>query len=160
MSGTSLDELYREIILENAADPCGHGAAIDATHRAEGSNPLCGDVVDLHLRVEGETVTAAAFHGESCAICTAAASLLCRQAPGRAVAELPASSHLLHGRYVEWAETQALQRGFERALGGDDTAACPDFLEPMLGVRRYPARIACALLPWETAGRALREGAG
>lgn len=137
---TKLAELYREVILANAADPCGHGVDIEATHRAEGNNPLCGDVVDLRLRVVDGVIEAAAFHGESCAICTAAASLLCRHLPGQGVAAA--------------GETR---RAFEGAIESGDAAACPDYLGAMLGVRAYPARTQCALLPWETVVEALER---
>lgn len=137
-SGQSLAELYREVILAHAARPVGYQVAVNATHTAEGSNPLCGDHVTLHLQVTDAQILAAAFTGESCAICTASASLLCEHLPGRPVTDVA-----------------ALSEGFANAIERGGDAACPAFLQPMLGVRQYPARLQCALLPWRTAQDAL-----
>lgn len=137
-STPTLAELYREVILAHAARPVGYQVAVDATHNAEGSNPLCGDHVTLQLQIEDAQVLAAAFTGESCAICTASASLLCEHLPGRPIAEVA-----------------VLAESFANAVAGQDDAACPAFLQPMLGVRQYPARLQCALLPWRTAQDAL-----
>jgi nitrogen fixation NifU-like protein len=136
----ALASLYREVILAHAARPVGFGKEIDATHECEGSNPLCGDHVTLKLRVCDGVIEAAAFAGESCAICTASTSLLCEHLPGQGTSRL-----------------EPLVDGFEAAVQGDEQAACADFLAPMLGVRRYPARLACALLPWRTARKALHN---
>ncbi len=135
-----LARLYREAILANAAEPCGFEVDIQATHQAEGSNLLCGDVVVLQLRVVKGVIEAAAFQGESCAICTASASLLCRHLPGQAVEALSEA-----------------REGFELAVDADADDDCPAYLHPMLGVRRYPARVACAVLPWRTAEQAVRQ---
>lgn len=139
MSGNDdLAALYREAVLVNAADPCGFGEDIEHTHRAEGHNPVCGDSVDMRFRVADGRIEAAAFHGESCAICKASASLLCRHLPGQPVAAVE------QGR-----------DGFAASIRTGETAACPDFLEPLVRVRRYPARVECAMLPWDTAVRTI-----
>ena len=129
-----LANLYRGVILRHAASPCNHGVCIDATHRASGNNPLCGDEVEIFLRIEDGVVVASAFHGESCAICMASASVLCQHLPGRSVADL-----------------DMMTAAFEQALAGDDAGALADFLVPLTGVQRYPSRVGCALLPWQTA---------
>jgi len=128
-----LAELYREAILANAAEPFGHGVEIDPTHRAEGVNPLCGDHVELHLRVADDRIEAAAFHGESCAICTASAALLCRHLSGQST-----------------TDALAVGEAFRAALDTGEIADCPEELQPLMGVRAYPVRVQCARLPWET----------
>lgn len=135
---TKLAALYRETILVNAVNPTGMNLDIPATHRANRNNPLCGDDIEVRFQVNGEIIRAAAFSGEACAICLASASLLCRHAPGRTLDQL--------------AEVHA---GFRSALAGG-RKDCADFLLPLLGVRRYPARIACATLPWDAGQEALR----
>lgn len=137
-SAATLAELYREVVLAHAARPVGFEASIEATHTAHGNNPLCGDDVTVQLQVGDGQVVAAAFSGESCAICTASVSLLCEHLPGRSVDDIG-----------------ALAGGFEHAIADEDDAHCPDFLQPMLGVRQYPARLQCALLPWRTAQDAM-----
>lgn len=137
-SAATLAELYREVVLAHAARPNGYMASIETTHTAEGSNPLCGDHVTVQLQVSEGQVVATAFSGESCAICTASVSLLCEHLPGRSVEEIG-----------------VLAGGFEQAIADEDDAHCAAFLRPMLGVRQYPARLQCALLPWRTAQDAI-----
>ena len=137
----TLAQLYREVILANAAKPHGYGVEIEATHHAAGNNPLCGDEVEIFLRVEDGRVVEAAFGGESCAICMASGSLLCRHLPGQpidAIEQVPAQ--------------------FKIAIeaGGDE--GVESYMKPMLGVRAYPSRVNCALLPWDTAKAALEQG--
>ncbi len=139
-----LATLYREVILAHAAKPHGHGVCIEATHEAEGHNPLCGDQVLVRFAVDSNSgrIEAAAFDGEACAICMASASLLCEHLPGR-----------------DSAGVSALLDGYQATLtaGATDVSSCPDFLVPMLGVKDYPARVACATLPWRTALDALNR---
>jgi nitrogen fixation NifU-like protein len=81
----SLTTLYRDVIRRHAADPTGFRRPIEATHRHEAYNALCGDRVDITLQVGDGHVQAAAFDGEACAICLASASLLCSLVPGESV---------------------------------------------------------------------------
>jgi nitrogen fixation NifU-like protein len=140
MSGP--EQLYREALRRHAADPVGYGAAIDATHEHEAFNPLCGDRVRLLLRLQDGRIAAAAFEGEACAVCLASASLFCAHMPGNAAEDIPV-----------W------QGRLEQALRGDGGAEELEFLEPLLGVRAYPSRAQCALLPWEAGRAAVRPAA-
>jgi nitrogen fixation NifU-like protein len=87
-SNDKLARLYREAIRAHAARPVGYRHAIDATHRHEEYNPLCGDRIEIMLRVKDGRVEEAAFDGEACAICLASASLLCSHAPGAPVSDV------------------------------------------------------------------------
>jgi len=138
----SLTELYRAAILAHASAPVGRDRRLAATHRAEGDNPLCGDRLAVALEVREGVIGDAAFSGEACSICLASASLLCTHLPGRAVRELGA----------------CLERFRAALVAPQDTGICPDFLAPLLAVRAFPARHACATLPWETAAAALASG--
>lgn len=133
-----LTALYRETIVRHAVNPVGFGADIGPTHSRELYNPLCGDRIEVHLRVEGDEIEALAFTGEACAICMASASLLCEHQAGHSVAELNEA----HG----W---------LENALMGKSEGSGHEALLPLLGVRAYPSRVKCALLPWEAAADAL-----
>jgi nitrogen fixation NifU-like protein len=133
-----LSSLYREAIRKHAAEPVGFRQKIDATHRHEVHNPLCGDRIEVQLRIVDGKVEAAAFDGEACAICMASASLLCGATPGHPVAYLAELNERLHA---------ALENG------GDLEGA--DSLKPLLGVMPYPSRIRCATLPWAAAVGAL-----
>ena len=69
-------QLYQEVILDHNRKPRNWGVLPDATHRAEGHNPLCGDHLTLTLGLRDEAVNAINFQGESCAICKASASMM------------------------------------------------------------------------------------
>ena len=57
--------LYQEMILEHNKKPRNWGMLADATHRAEGLNPLCGDHIHLSLKLNGDQVEAVGFEGEA-----------------------------------------------------------------------------------------------
>ena len=135
---SDLGRLYLDTIRQHAADPVGYQQPIAATHQCEEYNPLCGDRILIQFRIAGDTVEAAAFDGEACAICLASASLLCEHVGGRTVDRLSA----LHDR---------LQRALSES--GEDCDIGP--LNPLLGVRPYPSRIRCATLPWTAAMKAV-----
>ncbi len=82
--------LYTSVIKERWRRPKFRGELAGATVSAEDVNPLCGDRVRLALRLEGPTVAAARFAGDSCAICTASADVLVEKIQGRTVAEAAA----------------------------------------------------------------------
>jgi nitrogen fixation NifU-like protein len=143
-----LAQLYRDAIRHHAANPVGYRQAIDATHRHEEHNPLCGDRIEIALRIENQRVESAAFDGEACAICMASASLLCSLTPGEPVSRLT-----------------SLGTDLRRALRGEEastppstrTNALPQELRPLLGVHPYPSRVRCATLPWEAAANAVAD---
>jgi nitrogen fixation NifU-like protein len=132
--------LYQSIVLEHNRAPRNFGRLDDPTHAADGANPMCGDALHVELVAHDGKIEALRFSGESCAITTAAASML---------SELVADADAL----------DALRARFEAMLRADPDA--PE--DPALGalnalseLRRYPARWKCALLPFATLGAALR----
>ena len=133
------DDLYREIILDHYRNPRGRGAVADADVRAEGSNPLCGDEVELTWRLDGDRLAEIGFTGTGCSICVSSASMLCDGVRG---ASANAAADLAH-RF----RAMLLNGGTSDDLGD---------LEALQGVGAYPVRIKCAILPWNT----LLEGLG
>ena len=129
-------QLYQEVILDHNRKPRNWGALADATHKAEGVNPLCGDHIHLNLKLNGDTVEAISFEGESCAICKASASMMTGAVKGKKRAD---------------AE-QMVQEFRDMATGKLD----PDGphrlgrLTVFSGVRDLPTRVKCAILPWHT----------
>ena len=73
--------LYQEVILDHNKKPRNWGKVADASHQAEGLNPLCGDHIWLSLKLEGDKVGNIAFEGESCAICKASSSMMTTNDP-------------------------------------------------------------------------------
>ena len=130
-------QLYQEVILDHNRKPRNWGTLADATHHAEGVNPLCGDRLQLAVKLTGDAVEAIAFEGESCAICKASASMMTTAVKGK-----------------PRADAEELIREFrDMATGKLDTANTPHHLGRLTvfaGVRDLPTRVKCAILPWHT----------
>ena len=151
-----LEDLYREIILDHYRNPRNRGELeTPPAHRAEGFNPLCGDEVVVYIDVDDDGVISdVKIGGQGCSISQSAASMM---------------SAAVKGRTVD--ETRDLTRSFkammsihEGELGGDEDADEPpgsEFplgdLEALRGVVKFPVRIKCATLSWNTLLQGLDE---
>lgn len=135
----------REILQDHASSPRGREPVTHPTHRGEGYNPLCGDRVEYLLEVRGERIVALGLQTTSCTICQASASMLCERAQGADVAEV-----------------KSLAAAFRAFLSDRSAPADPSLaeLEALAGVRSYPVRVRCALLPWATLEQALEQPLG
>jgi nitrogen fixation NifU-like protein len=141
-----LRELYQDIILDHGRHPRNFRAIAHPTHTARGHNPLCGDRVTIYLTLDGERIADVSFEGRGCAISTAAASLMTEVLKGRTVAEAETLFRHFHARVTGGAQTElpaALVEDMER-------------LEPLTGVKAYPARVKCATLSWHALEAALK----
>ncbi|MDZ4314537.1 MAG: SUF system NifU family Fe-S cluster assembly protein [Azonexus sp.] len=137
-----LRDLYQEVIVDHGRRPRNFGPLPDASHQAEGFNPLCGDRLTLRLKVVAGVIEEARFEGVGCAISTASASLMTEALKG-----LGASA------------AEALFAAFHAMLTGE-TLATPSSLgklEVLAGVREFPSRIKCATLAWHTLHAALHS---
>ena len=138
----ALRELYQEVILDHSRHPRHHGVLEDASHKAEGYNPLCGDRVTVYLKLgEDNRVADIKFQGKGCAISQASASMMTEQVKGRPVAD---AARLI-------AAFKAMMHD-----GGVPTDGLGD-LEALRGVRKFPVRVKCATLSWITLELALEE---
>lgn len=127
--------LYQQVILEHYRRPRNRGALGGATHQGTASNPVCGDEVVVQVRMRDEVIEAVMFSGRGCAISQAAASLM---------------TGALTGRTLEAGA--ALREAFGAMMRGDSEAerdVMLGSLRGLAGIGRFPARIRCALLPWE-----------
>lgn len=129
-------QLYQEVILDHNRKPRNWGSLADATHKAEGLNPLCGDRIYITVKLAGDTVDAVHFEGESCAICKASASMMTTS---------------VKGKTREDAE-RMVQEFRDMATGRLDPAGPHHLgrLTVFAGVRDLPTRVKCAILPWHT----------
>jgi nitrogen fixation NifU-like protein len=139
---TDSRQLYQEVILDHNRKPRNWGTLADATHHAEGVNPLCGDRLNLDVKVQDGALQSIAFEGEACAICKASASMMTTAVKGK-----PRS------------EAETLIREFrDMATGKLDTSKDHHRLGRLTvfaGVRDLPTRVKCAILPWHTLHAAL-----
>jgi nitrogen fixation NifU-like protein len=138
----AVDDLYGELVVEHKRAPRNFGALEAPTHRARGHNPQCGDDLEVQLQVHDERLRDIRFRGQGCAICIASASMM---------------SEAVKGHTLD--EAAALQRRFRAVLTGqlEPEPAQLGKLISLSGVRRYPARIKCALLGWHALMHALGE---
>ena len=129
-------QLYQEVILDHNRKPRNWGVLADATHKAEGVNPLCGDHLHLTVKIKDDTVEAINFQGESCAICKASASMMTTLVKGRSR-----------------SDTEQLAQEFRDMATGKLDLSHPHHLGRLTvfaGVRDLPTRVKCAILPWHT----------
>jgi nitrogen fixation NifU-like protein len=135
--------LYQEVILDHNKKPRNYGTLDKASHHAVGHNPLCGDHLDIELNLDGERIDNIAFHGESCAICKASASMMTTAVKGKARSD----AETLIKEFREMA-TGTLNLNEDHHLGR---------LTVFAGVRDLPTRVKCAILPWHTLHAALNS---
>ena len=140
---SELQALYQEVLLDHYKKPRHFGELAAPTGHAEGNNPLCGDRIEIDVRVDGDTLSDIAFRGSGCAISTASASLMSEAIAGHSLVEV-----------------RELSARFRKALTEKVAADAPDLgkLEALLGVRDFPMRVKCATLAWHALAAALAEG--
>jgi len=137
-----LRELYQQIILDHNRSPRNFKQVPDASHSAEGTNPLCGDKISVSVKVAGDVIEDVGFQGSGCAISQASASLMTSAVKGKGVEDAERLFEAFH-EMVTGPEGSAADR---KALGK---------LAALAGVRQFPARVKCANLPWHTLHAAL-----
>ena len=145
----SLDELYREVILDHYRNPRHRGHLDAPTAHAEGQNPLCGDEVFLDVKVEDGRIAEVAVTGQGCSISQASASMMADAISGRTLDEVAG----LAGRFRAMMDIEDGDAG----LDADRPGGTLGDLEALQGVRRCPVRSKCANLPWTTLAEALES---
>ena len=151
-----LEDLYREIILDHYRAPRNRGELeVPPAHQVEGFNPLCGDEVVLFLDVENGMVSDLKISGQGCSISQASTSMMSAAVKGKSVAEARTITRAF----------KALMSIHESKIGGDEVDATADDLagvrlgdlEALQGVVKFPVRIKCATLAWNTLVQGLDE---
>ena len=138
----SLEDLYKEVILDHYRSPRNKGRLEPHDVALERNNPLCGDEIELFLRFEGEDVAAVAFEGKGCSISQASASMMTEKVQG-----------------VSIKEAERVAESIKRMMAGEEEGDAKTLgdLVSLKGVVKYPVRIKCALLGWNTLLEALEE---
>jgi nitrogen fixation protein NifU and related proteins len=139
---SELSDLYQEVVLDHGKRPRNFGPLPGETHHAEGLNPLCGDRVLVHARLEDGRLVEVRFEGSGCAISKASASVMTGVVKGRSAPEIDALFERFH-RLV----TEGPVAGDAEALGK---------LAVFAGVHEFPTRVKCASLAWHALRQALR----
>ena len=148
-----LEDLYREIILDHYRNPRNRGELpVPPAHAETGFNPLCGDEITVYLQLDGDRITDIKLAGQGCSISQSSASMMSTAVKGRTLEEARRVIRTFKG----------MMSVHEQRLGGDDDAeATADAvaelgdLAALQGVVKFPVRIKCATLSWNTLAQAL-----
>jgi nitrogen fixation NifU-like protein len=143
---SDLQELYQSVILDHNRKPRNFGPLDNASGSAEGKNPLCGDHVEVAVRLDGDVLSAVKFTGSGCAISKASASLMTAAVTGKSRAEVDVLFDRFHALVTGRLPEAEITR---EALGQ---------LVVFSSVSRFPIRVKCASLAWHTLRAALENG--
>jgi nitrogen fixation NifU-like protein len=152
-----LEDLYREIILDHYRNPRNRGELeVPPAHRVEGFNPLCGDEIVVYLDVRDGVVTDIKIAGQGCSISQSSASMMTSAVKGKTVAEVRDLTKAFKGMMS--IHESSLEGD---AATGEPLEQVPDValgdLEALRGVVKFPVRIKCATLAWNTLAQGLDE---
>jgi nitrogen fixation NifU-like protein len=139
---SEINELYQETILEHNKHPRNFREIEDATKKALGNNPLCGDALQVFVAMDGDTISDVAFKGSGCAISKASASMMTQAVKGKSSEE----AKELFDEFTKMVRGELNEESDENHLGR---------LTIFAGVREFPARVKCASLSWHTLSAAL-----
>jgi nitrogen fixation NifU-like protein len=137
-----VEDLYREAIIKRYQTPNNRRDIADANAEGFAQNPLCGDEIRIAARVDDDRVADAGFAARGCSISQASADMMADVIRGRTLPEIAEIADQF--RALMTADT-------------DPTSPLLDELVVLRSVRKYPVRIKCALLPWDTLQHALDE---
>jgi len=136
-------DLYKDVILDHFEHPRNYGSLPNAHIHEKGVNPLCGDELEIFLNIENEIVTEVKFQGKGCSISQSSASMMVEAIEGKSKNEAIELIKKFKGMILEDKE--------------------PDFgeeledLGSLNGVKKYPVRVKCAVLPWNTLEKAFQS---
>ena len=148
-----LEDLYREIILDHYRSPRNKGELeTPPAHRVEGFNPLCGDEIVVYVDLDGDTVKDIRIGGQGCSISQSSASMMSAAVKGKTLAEVRDLTRAF----------KAMMSIHEQSLDGGEVAGAPadvklGDLEALRGVVKFPVRIKCATLSWNTLAQGIED---
>ena len=138
-------DLYRELILDHSRNPRHFGKLENATHTADGINPLCGDKLKIYVRVGTDgSIESTCFEGSGCAISVASASLMTGTVTGLNVDTADACCDAITARLTDGGNGEVSGIDLEKIRALD-------------GVREFPSRVKCATLAWHALHAALNN---
>jgi nitrogen fixation NifU-like protein len=137
------DDLYKEVIIDHYENPRNYGKLEDAHICEKGANPLCGDELELYLKLDQEKIQDISFEGKGCSISQASASMMTELVKGHTKEEAKQIMQKFKSAILEDKEQNFSEEEME--------------LESLLGVKKYPVRVKCAVLAWNTLEQALKR---
>lgn len=153
-----LEDLYREIILDHYRNPRNRGELdTPPAHRVEGFNPLCGDEIVVYLQLDDGTVTDLRIGGQGCSISQSSASMMSAAVKGKTVQEISELTRAFKGMMSIHEQELEGDEAAADAESGNDTEVRLGDLEALRGVVKFPVRIKCATLSWNTLAQGIDE---
>lgn len=140
----SLDDLYQEVILDHYKHPRCKGCLNSPTSSCALYNPLCGDQIDLSIILDGDVIKEVGFSGHGCSISQSAASMMSEVCKGKTIKEAENYCALF----------REMMRGAKEA---EDLPELGDAIS-LQGVRKFSARVKCAMLAWEAMEKCISIG--
>ena len=137
----SLEDLYREVILDHYRSPRNKGHLDSPDAVAQGVNPLCGDEITIELGFEDGKVSEVAVDGQGCSISQSSASMMTEAIKGKTKAEIEELTQ-------RFRDMMSLDGEADIGIDPERPGAVLGDLEALQGVRKYPVRIKCASLGW------------
>jgi len=130
-----LDELYRDILMDHYKYPRGNKSLDHPDIENQGENPLCGDSINMQIKIDNQAISDIGIKCVGCAICSASTSMLAEILEGKSLTEVKKIATMVK-KLIKGEEYQA-----DLDLGD---------LTALEGVKKFPVRIKCALLAWTT----------
>ena len=134
-----LEDLYREIILDHYRTPRNRGELDPPALFADGHNPLCGDEIRISVSVQDGVVTDVRFSGSGCSISQSSASMMTSAIKGKPVEQVKS----IVRRFKQMMTIDEEDSEIDESINLGD-------LEALQGVVKFPVRIKCATLGWNT----------
>jgi nitrogen fixation NifU-like protein len=143
-----LKELYQDIILEHGKNPRNFGKCEKYTHQAKGYNPLCGDQVQVYLKLNNEKkVENLTFEGSGCAISIASTSIMTELVKGK-------STEIAKKIIIDFLN---MVKSTSEIKSNDLNEDQKTTVMSLSGVKKYPMRVKCATLAWHTLTSAIER---
>ena len=144
----SLEDLYREVILDHYRNPRNKGHLDHPDAVADGVNPLCGDEITIELKFDGETIADVGVEGQGCSISQSSASMMSEAIKGKTRSEIETMTQ-------QFRDMMSLDGEADIGIDPDRPGSVLGDLEALQGVSKYPVRIKCASLGWNVLLEAL-----
>ncbi len=153
-----LEDLYREIILDHYRSPRNRGELpAPPAVRVEGFNPLCGDEIVVYADVVDGVLQDIRIGGQGCSISQSSASMMSSAVKGKPLAEVEALTRAFKGMMSIHEQSLDGEDGDGELVGAGDPEVKLGDLEALRGVVKFPVRIKCATLSWNTLLQAVEE---
>lgn len=150
---SNLEDLYREIILDHYRSPRNRGELPSPpAQRVEGFNPLCGDEIVVYLDIKDGVLTDIKLTGQGCSISQASSSMMSSAVKGKSIEQV--RDAITSFKQLMTVHASTLQENGQpveadlRSLGE---------LAALQGVVKFPVRIKCATLAWNTLSQGLDD---